>query len=206
MTLSLSVGVEVSRIENEERMLSVLFRSLCLVVAFVTLSACGKLKMSVTDLAEKSVFDFEKTEIVTNGVALADGLDELIVLVRLKNSDNSIVVDFRPTYDITVGTGVIKAACTASDNHGISVCILKSTIAGVKKMRLTNAKLGLESELTFKARTSNVLGVYAGGASNATTANGSRVQLSIGDTKASETVTSGGYKVQLSFQGSTSRQ
>lgn len=175
-------------------------------VMLISLSACGKLKMSITDLAEKTSFDFEKTEIVTNGTALADGIDELIVLVRLKNSDNSIVSDYRPDYEITVGGGVVKGNCTKSDNHGISVCILKSTIAGVKRMRLTNAKLGLESDLTFKARTSNVFTVLSGGTATGVTGNGSKVQLSIGDNKALQATTAGGYKVQLSFQGMTQRE
>lgn len=114
------------------------------------LTSCGKLSGQIEAVFTRpKVQDFKKSEIIQNGPGIADGQSALTVAISLMNSDGSVVPQFKPTYDIVSGTGVLPAACTTSNNNGISTCLLKATQAGVKKLSVTNIQIPLEADLIF---------------------------------------------------------
>lgn len=93
--------------------------------------------------------DFEKSEIISNGPAYADGQAELLMVVQLMNSDNSAVKDYKPTYEVVSGAAVNATECTTSNANGVSTCVLKSTVAGTKRVKVTNIKVDLQKDLVF---------------------------------------------------------
>ncbi len=181
-----------------------------LIVAIVldlALTGCGKISGGVTNASGPtltSVLDFKNTEIIANGPIAADGSSELSVIIHLKNSDNSSVPGYRPTYQVTSSVGVSAGECTQSDNNGISVCILKSTQAGAKVMRLTNALVGLEHALEFlpSKKAGRLIGLVPGHRGMSTTSSEAKVELSAGDAvQGIRRTTQTGYVVHFSVQG-----
>lgn len=101
----------------------------------------------VTDAAAS---DFLLSESFVGSHGVADGETPLMVVVRLMNSDNTVVAGHVPELEVVTGTGVIKAPCTASDNFGIAMCPIKSTDSGVKTIKFTNFNgFVVEKELVF---------------------------------------------------------
>ncbi len=147
--------------------------------------------------------DFMNTEIIASDIGIADGNDELVVVVHLKNSDNSVVGNFKPEYEIVNGAAVWKGPCTTSASNGMSICILKSTVPGSKRLRLTNAKAGLEKDVLFALKgTSSLAGFTAGGSTAIATNGGYKANVSVGPWAANPGVgTPGGYKAYISVQG-----
>ncbi len=97
----------------------------------------------------ESKSDFARSEIIPNGPGVADGQSELRVVIQLMNSDGSSVSLYKPTYEITQGGGVQAQECTTSNNNGVSTCILKSTQAGAKTLKVTNINIDLAKEVVF---------------------------------------------------------
>lgn len=167
---------------------------------FVVVSSACQLNSEIKKL--KGLNDFLNTEMIASTGAVADGIDELVVVVHLKNSDGSVVPNYRPEYSITSGLGVITSDCTVSSNEGASICILKSTSPGIKRLRLTNAKQGLEKDVTFSPKPSGpALGLISASDPLATTSGGYKASVSLGGWVASKPVTTpGGYKAYISVQ------
>ncbi len=165
------------------------------VIVFIATAGCGKLTLTLPETS--SILDFLKTEILVGGSNLADGSAELIVLIHLKNSDNTVVPNYRPTYLVTSSAGITAGDCSLSSSEGVSVCVLKSTSPGTKLMKLTNALKGLEKAIEFVAPAGGqIFGLASGAKKNMTTAAGHKINLSVGEgPKPQKSVTSGGYKV-----------
>lgn len=164
--------------------------------ALMILSAgCGKLTLTIPQAS--SVVDFLKTEILVGGSNLANGTAEMIVIIHLKNSDSTPVVDYRPTYTVTVSTGITAGQCSLSSSEGVSVCVLKSTSPGTKVLKLTNALVGLEKQIEFVAAAGEqIFGLASGAQKGMTTPLGHKINLSAGESpKGHKSVTAGGYKV-----------
>lgn len=162
------------------------------------LSGCGKLDL---DLG-KAVVDFLKTEIVVGGSNFADGTSEMVVVVHLKNSNNTPVPNYKPTYNVTPVTGMTTVECSTSTSDGVSVCVLKSTSPGYKTFKLTNAKIGLEKVVEFQVqKKGQTLSLVAGANQNMTTASGHKIKLAAGEIGlGKKVVTSGGYQVSLTVK------
>jgi hypothetical protein len=176
---------------------------ICLSLFFLV-SGCGKISGSIRSISVHAINDFLKTEIIASNEAVADGSSELLVVIHLKNSDNSSVGDYKPEYEIIAGAGVNAGTCTTSDKNGISACILKATESGVKTLRLTNAKVGLTKDVVFKLsdRKGKVLGLASGSHQSMTTVAGHKAEMSAGDpVNGINTKTAGGYRVMMSVQG-----
>ena len=156
---------------------------------------CGKLTLSFPQAS--SILDFLKTEILVGGSNLADGAAEMIVIIHLKNSDNSIVPNYKPTYQVTSSLGVTLGDCTISSSEGVSVCVLKSTKPGGKSLKLTNALVGLEKLIDFQALAGGqIFGVASGAQKNMATPLGHKINLSAGESpRGQNSVTAGGYKI-----------
>ncbi|MDZ4662672.1 MAG: hypothetical protein SGJ18_13750 [Pseudomonadota bacterium] len=158
-------------------------------------TGCGKLTLSLPQAS--TIVDFLKTEIVVGGSNLADGIAEMVVIIHLKNSDNTVVPNYKPMYQVTSSAGITAGECTTSSNEGVSVCVLKSTSAGTKVLKLTNALIGLEKIIDFQALAgSQIFGVASGARKGMTTPAGHKINLSAGESpKGQKSVTAGGYKV-----------
>jgi hypothetical protein len=112
----------------------------------LSVSACD----AEFDAPAPKVSDFAKSEIISNGPAIANGSSELLVVVNLMNSDGSPVKLFKPIYYISAGAGVRGAECTTSNANGVSTCVLKATQAGFKRFKVTNIKrVDLQKDLLF---------------------------------------------------------
>ena len=175
---------------------------------FVGLSSCNK---QVSDFVSGAVIspsniaklDFQKTEIIVSGIVPADGVSPLVVVLHLKNSDNSSVPNYLPKYAVNSNTGVFASNCTASDVDGVSACIVKSTISGIKSFQLTNAKIGLSADIEFGVPQGfQKLSLISGAKMNASTPQGSSLQTSFGAAMAGAKLkTAGGYTVSFGLQG-----
>lgn len=184
-------------------------KSMWIAVAFaLSTAACGNVKGGIFRRGASSTEpDFLKTEIIANGSAVADGISELVVGIQLKNSDLSVVADYKPTYKIVSGFGVVAGECTKSLANGMSYCLLKATQPGVKRMRLENARVGLERDLVFDptAGKPGVRGLVTSSQPFGQTAGGYKIESSTGSNpKETKVSTSDGYKVFLNVQGTLS--
>ena len=159
---------------------------------------CGKLSLELPT----KINDFLKTEIIVGGSNLANGSSDMYIIVQLKNSDSSPVVDYKPQYNMTPLTGLSVLACTSSTSNGVSVCTVRSTSAGFKTFKLTNAKVGLSKVVEFVNPSSGqVLNLVAGAKMDMTTAAGHKVKLTAGEIGlGKKSVTSGGYKVSVTVK------
>ncbi|OQW48991.1 MAG: hypothetical protein A4S09_12815 [Proteobacteria bacterium SG_bin7] len=173
-------------------------RKVLILSSFLLLSACGNLDLTLPS----GTVDFLKTEIIVGGTNLADGNSQMLVVVHLKNSNNSPVKNYKPTYNITPSNGLITSECSTSTDNGISVCVLRSTSAGPKSFKLTNAKVGLEKIVEFEhPKRGQMLGLASGAHQNMTTGAGHKVRLSVGGIGTGvNATTSGGYKVSLTLK------
>lgn len=179
-------------------------QTVIVVAAFLALTTgCGQFKARNGFLGTGIANDFEKTEILVGEPVQANGSEQLLIAIHLKNSDLSTVSNYLPEFEVIDGLGVATSSCTKSDANGVSACLVKAVIAGTKKLRLTNGKVGLEKEFAFKAPAGiQRLEILPAAGTTLTTASGSQIQLSFGQTaKGVNYVTNGGYKVRLSVQG-----
>jgi hypothetical protein len=153
-------------------------------ISFITIFAGCNMNTNIEGIGSDSpaINDFAKTEIITGDAVPADGNSQLLVAIHLKNSDNRPVKEFQPTYDIeNNASGVIKNQCSTSDINGVSVCILKSTVAGIKLFVLTNAKVGLSKSIEFKSPFGKQFAeINSGTLNQGTTPEGSKVKFSLG--------------------------
>jgi len=173
-----------------------------LILSFLS-SGCGKITGDMNPFKNKKLLDFLKTEIIVGPPALANGSAALVVAIHLKNSDSTSIPNYKPEYSVA-GTGVIASNCSVSDSNGISVCILKSTRSGTKRLKLTNAKVGLEADVVFNptAQNGKIMGLVSGSLQNKATTAGGKAEISLGDpTSHIHSQTSDGYKVMFSVQG-----
>lgn len=115
----------------------------------------------VTDAANS---DFQLSEAFVGSHGVADGETPLVVVIRVMNSDNTVVAGFVPEYNITSGTGVIKAACSPSDNFGLALCPIKSTDSGKKVLQFTNLNgFDVEKEVVFDSPVKEATVIGSGG-------------------------------------------
>lgn len=176
-------------------------RVLGLTLITIFTSSCGNLNLELA----KVPIDFMKTEIVVGGSNLADGNAQMLVVIHLKNNDSSPVKNYKPTYTVTPNTGMTTSDCTNSTKDGVSVCVLKSNIAGVKTFKLTNAKVGLQKIVEFEnMRKGQVLALASGAHQKMTTSAGHQVKLTAGEIGFNKkSTTSGGYQVSLTVRSIT---
>lgn len=169
----------------------------------LALLGCGKAPGGLKGLSGGHKVDFLKTQLIAGAPVAADGVSQLLVGVQLKNSDNSPVSDYLPAYSISSGSGVIKSTCTNSDANGVSACILKSTVPGIKTMQLTNGLVGLSQHVQFiEPAGFQRMSLVPSSQVRGTTPQGSVAQITLGNQfQGNSLKTAGGYQVKLSVQG-----
>lgn len=146
--------------------------------------------------------DFARTEILVSGSAPADGISGLGVVIHLKNSDNTPVSNYKPEYQVVAGVGVLPGECSTSDSNGVSACAVRATQAGTKTVRLVNAKVGLEKNLSFvpPVYSSSRLSLGDGGI-RSSTASGYTVKTTAAVTVTGvQATTAAGYMAKISIQ------
>jgi len=180
-------------------------RSVFVAFLFIFISSCGKISGGITQSRPKIASnDFLMTEIVTNSPGIANGVSDLIVLIHIKNSDGAPVANYRPEFSITSGVGLTSGSCTLSSSQGVAVCILRATQPGVRTLQLTNARVGLSTQIRFDLPSGGkqVIGLASAGQQRGTTASGYQVEASAGHLTDRITVkTARGYTGYLSIQG-----
>lgn len=176
-----------------------------LVILLLNLVACGQITASISAKNPSSLEnDFVKSEVISNGPGIADGRSELILVVRLVNSDGSPVYGFRPTYEIVSGTGIIPSDCTLSDNTGTSVCVLRATVAGLKRLSVNNIKIELMRDIDFLAPSGkgHTSGLVVSAIPNNASSSGHVLQAAIEPTMADQPkISTSGWKMSVSVQG-----
>ncbi len=180
--------------------------SILTLISLFSVLGCGNISGSIKSVAVSgsNVLDFKNTEIIAGDPVAADGVAEFAVIIHLKNSDNSSVSGYKPTYEISSGTGVFPRECTTSDSNGFSACVLKAIEPGIKRMRLTNALVGLEREVHFVKpdRDGKIIGLISGSRAKGETPNGMTIELAAGDAvKGIKRRTPNGLEIYFSVQG-----
>lgn len=160
------------------------FKFFLLFSASLVLNACNMNTSVESNKDNPTINDFQKTEIIAGEAVPADGTSQLLVAIHLKNSDNRPVKEFQPTYEISNSSnGVITNQCSTSDINGVSVCVLRSTVAGTKLFVLTNAKVGLSKSIEFKnPMGKQVTEITSGAVRNGSTIQGSNLRVTLGRT------------------------
>lgn len=183
------------------------FFALVLLSVVALTASCGAKKpprKKPTKNDESSVVDFAKTQILVVETAVADGTDELAVIVSLIHSNGKPEVGFTPTYTVTSGTGVIAGTCTPSSSFGASTCKVRATVSGTKRIELTNAKSGLAKDIVFTDLPPAVAitGVVTGSNQHGVTAGGYKTEITAGSMgKSARLATQGGFDVFMTVQG-----
>jgi len=188
---------------NNKESVFYIFKKVAFVLSVLFLTACNVNNQIQGTFNPTTEQDFQKTEIIANGPVPANGTSPLLVAVHLKNSNNTSVPDFKPTYSISSGAGVTSSDCTTSDSNGVSACILKAVVSGTKTFTLTNALVGLSKNIVFDAAAgTEKTEILTGATANGTTGSGYKVQMALGHPlKGNYKLHSGGYKVKFSGQG-----
>jgi hypothetical protein len=80
----------------------------------------------------------------------ADGVETATVTITLRDSSNNPVPGLVPLFDATdTSSGNFYDECTASDGSGVSTCLMTSTKAEVKTLRITSPVTKIGSTVTF---------------------------------------------------------
>ena len=122
------------------------FTRMLILSLWVLLLANCSLEIGIEDLSGP---DFLKSSVVSETVGIADGVNELVVTVELRNSDDTLVVGHTPILSLLSGDSVTLVGCTVSNDNGLSVCRLKSSIVGVKTIAFGNIKIDLTEDVVF---------------------------------------------------------
>lgn len=131
---------------------------MCLI--FLTLSACGGKNPGVgsDDSSESSAGpDYAKSEWVIEGTGVANGQSIFSFSIKLINSDDTPVVNFKPLYEVTSGNGVAASPCSKTNESGIANCSMKSTEPGTKVVSVTNLPIKLKGDILFSLAANSAL-------------------------------------------------
>ena len=113
------------------------------------------LDISIDDV---STMDFAHSTILSTTRGVGDGTTSAVVVVLLKNSDDTAVVSHEPELKLVdsnnqsldfTNEGVTDIKCSKSDNDGISTCTIKSITVGSKRIGFFNIIIELFGEVYF---------------------------------------------------------
>lgn len=91
--------------------------------------------------------DFAHSQTAVGQHGIADGTSILRVVIRLINSDDTLVIAYQPRYEVATGTGVLVGSCTVSDNYGVSICNVRATEPGLKTLEFKFPSAGTSKSL-----------------------------------------------------------
>ena len=106
--------------------------------------------------------DFLKSSVLGTSRGISDGQTGATVVVLLKNSDDSLIENYKP--EITFidnsgssyeGNGITYWDCAASNTSGVSTCVIKSIEVGSRHVLFNNVVVELKSQVYFDAPSRN---------------------------------------------------
>ena len=122
-------------------------RLLCrciLLVVTTSLTAC-KMDMNIKEINAK--VDFSATTLAVTSPGVADGVTPVTITIIIRNQGIP-VPSFIPSYTVS-GSGNTIGTCSVSNAAGVSICQLRSTIAGTKVVSLANPVFPLTATVVF---------------------------------------------------------
>jgi hypothetical protein len=106
--------------------------------------------------------DFLKSTILATSRGVGDGQTSATVVILLKNSDDSVVANYKPEFDFvdnggsTVsGNGITFSDCVPTNDQGISTCTFRSIQVGARRVMFNNIAVELIGEVFFDAPSRN---------------------------------------------------
>lgn len=100
--------------------------------------------------------DFLKSTILATSRGIGDGQTSATVVVLLKNSDDSLVVNYKPQFNFVdnggsqvTGNGITYSDCMSTNSQGVSTCTFKSITVGAKRVLFNNIAIELIGEIFF---------------------------------------------------------
>lgn len=106
--------------------------------------------------------DFLKSTILATSRGIGDGQTSATIVVLLKNSDDSVVRDYKPRFDFVdnggsniSANGITYSDCSPSNAQGISTCTFKSISVGARRVMFNNIVVELVGEIYFDAPSRN---------------------------------------------------
>jgi len=132
------------------KLFSKILPSLSLALSFALLLANCSLDISVEDISS-SGDDFLKSSVLSQTEGISDGLTDLLLTLELRNSDDTLVAGYTPSFEIINGSGATFVGCSVSNENGISVCRFRATISGTKTVAVLDLPIEITEEIVFKA-------------------------------------------------------
>lgn len=154
--------------------------------------------------------DFLKSTILATSRGVGDGQTSATVVILLKNSDDSVVTNYKPQFDFVdnggsqvEGNGITFSDCSMTNSQGISTCTFKSIIVGARRVAFNNIVIDLIGEVFFDppSRNGTFLQVVSSGQVDQD-ANGYSVTSHTGAPFAGLRQTVNGYSVFTNTTGS----
>lgn len=122
-------------------------------LALVLLLANCSIDVAIEDVTAD---DFLKSTILATSRGVGDGQTSATVVVLLKNSDDSVIANYKPQFDFVdnngsqiSGNGITFSDCVPTNAQGISTCTFKSIAVGVKRVMFNNIVIELIGEVFF---------------------------------------------------------
>lgn len=119
------------------------------------------MKVDITDIKVKD--DYSLTKVFSTSPGVADGVAPVTITIVVKNQ-GMLAAGFLPTFTVT-GAGNSQSTCSISSALGVSTCYLRSTVAEVKTLTLTNPMQIPSINITFNPAigVSSALAITSGG-------------------------------------------
>ncbi len=102
--------------------------------------------------------DFLKSTILATSRGIGDGQTSATLVVLLKNSDSSVIPNYKPNFEFIDNSGssvnavgITYSDCSASNAQGISTCTFKSIQVGARRIAFNNIVVDLVGEIYFDA-------------------------------------------------------
>lgn len=109
--------------------------------------------VSIDDISPN---DFLKSSILATSRGVGDGQTDATVAILLKNSDGSLVTNYRPTFNFidnngstASGSGITFSECSISSAEGISTCVIRSVLVGTRRILFNNISIDLVGDVFF---------------------------------------------------------
>ena len=100
--------------------------------------------------------DFLKSTILATSRGVGDGQTSATVVILLKNSDDSVVTNYKPQFDFVdsggsnvEGNGITYSDCVLTNDQGISTCTFRSITVGARRVYFNNVVIELIGEVFF---------------------------------------------------------
>lgn len=116
------------------------------------LSNCS-IDVSIDDI---TAHDFLKSTILASSRGVSDGQTTATLSILLKNSDNTLVTNHKPSFIFVDNSGsaytsndIVYSDCDTSNSQGVSICSVRSVASGARRLSFNNIVIELVGEVYF---------------------------------------------------------